>query len=259
MAVDRRTFLRISSAAALGAICGRPLLGAGKRVDPAQLRPKSDPLKAERWAMTINTKKCIETKDCMDGCAAACHKAHNVPELPSKKDEVKWIWKEGFEHVLPSQYHDYLETQLKEESLLALCNHCENPPCVRVCPTKATFRRDDGIVMMDQHRCIGCRFCVAACPYGARSFNWRDPRKYIPEIDPTYPTRTKGVVEKCTFCAERLARGEMPACVEACPSKALAFGDLRDKDSDVRKVLKENYTVRRKPELGTEPAVYYVV
>jgi molybdopterin-containing oxidoreductase family iron-sulfur binding subunit len=102
---------------------------------------------------------------------------------------------------------------------------------------------------------------VAACPYGSRSFNYKDPRPFIDEIEEAFPTRTKGVVEKCTFCEERLARGEQPACVEACAKrgKALTFGDLDDPNSEVRKVLEEHFTIRRRPELGTKPQVYYIV
>jgi molybdopterin-containing oxidoreductase family iron-sulfur binding subunit len=129
-----------------------------------------------------------------------------------------------------------------------------------VCPTQATWKREsDGIVMMDWHRCIGCRYCVVACPYGSRSFNWRDPRPAIPEVDPDFPTRMRGVVEKCTFCEERLARGLMPACVEACENDEMVFGDLEDPNSEVRRLLRENFTIRRKPTLGTHPQIYYIV
>ena len=99
---------------------------------------------------------------------------------------------------------------------------------------------------------------MAACPYGSRSFNWRDPRPNIPEINDTFPTRTKGVVEKCTFCDEKIARGQIPACVEACEAKALMFGDLNDAKSEVRKILQENFSIRRKPELGTSPEVHFL-
>ena len=129
---------------------------------------------------------------------------------------------------------------------------------MRACPTKATFKNDNGIVMMDFHRCIGCRFCMAACPFGARSFNFRDPRPFVEHNNKEFPTRMKGVVEKCNFCAERLAVGKMPACVEA-SNGAIAFGDLYDEHSEVRELLKENYTIRRKQTLGTEPSVYYIV
>jgi Fe-S-cluster-containing dehydrogenase component len=113
--------------------------------------------------------------------------------------------------------------------------------------------------MMDYHRCIGCRFCIAACPYGARSFNFRDPRPFIRKLNPDFPTRSKGVVEKCSFCQERLEVGLLPACVEACKARVLIFGDLDDPDSEVYKVLMERNHIRRKPALGTYPSVFYLV
>jgi molybdopterin-containing oxidoreductase family iron-sulfur binding subunit len=113
--------------------------------------------------------------------------------------------------------------------------------------------------MMDYHRCIGCRFCVAGCPYGARSMNFRDPRPFLKEVNPDFPTRTKGVVEKCNFCAERLAQGLLPACVEACKEKALIFGDLENPQSKIREIVQGRVTLRRKPELGTRPQVYYLL
>jgi molybdopterin-containing oxidoreductase family iron-sulfur binding subunit len=111
---------------------------------------------------------------------------------------------------------------------------------------------------MDFHRCIGCRFCMAACPYGARSFNFRDPEPFIKETNKEFPRRMRGVVEKCNFCAERLAVGKLPACVEA-SNGILIFGDLDDPESEVRRALKENFTIRRKQSLGTGPSVYYIV
>jgi molybdopterin-containing oxidoreductase family iron-sulfur binding subunit len=128
-----------------------------------------------------------------------------------------------------------------------------------VCPTQATWKRDDGVVMMDWHRCIGCRYSIAACPYGSRSFNWQDPRPKIKDITPEFPTRQRGVVEKCNFCEERLARGLAPACVEACRHRGLVFGDLEDDDSEVRRILSVRHSIRRKPGLGTQPEVYYLV
>jgi molybdopterin-containing oxidoreductase family iron-sulfur binding subunit len=100
---------------------------------------------------------------------------------------------------------------------------------------------------------------MAACPYGSRSFNWEDPRPWIKSLNPAFPTRTKGVVEKCTFCSERLAKGQVPACVEACPEKSMMFGDLNDPESEVRQILASRYVLRRKPELGTGPNVYYLI
>jgi molybdopterin-containing oxidoreductase family iron-sulfur binding subunit len=180
--------------------------------------------------------------------------------MPEQSEEIKWIWKEEFEHAFHAYKDAPLREDLRHSDVLLLCNHCDNPPCTRVCPTKATWKRkSDGLVMMDWHRCIGCRYCVAACPYGSRSFNWRDPKPFVEEIQSTFPHRTRGVVEKCTFCDERIARGQLPACVEACPENALAFGDLNDPNSNVARLLAENFAIRRKPDLGTRPQVYYLV
>jgi len=184
---------------------------------------------------------------------------HNVPHLPDPNHAVKWIWKETFGDVFPGQQTEYTLDSLRGQPVLVFCNHCDEPPCVRVCPTQATWKRADGVVMMDWHRCIGCRYCVAGCPYGSRSFNWFDPRPQIPEINTDFPTRTKGVVEKCNFCEERLSQGQMPACVESCPERAMAFGDLADANSEVRQLLKTRYSLRRRPELGTKPQIYYLI
>ena len=218
-----------------------------------------------RWAMVVDLRK-----ECPDGCRdciGACNTTHNVPafkdEAEPKRHEIKWIWTEPYERTFPGAENQYMSEHMKDMPFLVLCNHCENPPCVRVCPTKATFKLTNGITMQDMHRCIGCRFCMAACPYGSRSFNWVDPRaaKAIkPELEnKEYPTRTKGVVEKCTFCSERLQAGKIPACVEAAPKGAMFFGDIEDPNSEVRKIVTSQLTVRRKPELGTGPAVYYLI
>lgn len=216
------------------------------------------PREARRWAMVVDLKKCLQHRNCTK-CIDACHKVHNVPDFGNPKDEIKWIWKEYYVDAFAAHDDRYLKKGLRNTPVPVLCNHCDNPPCVRVCPTRATWKREDGIVMMDWHRCIGCRYCIAACPYGSRSFNWRDPRPFIKQIQEDFPTRTRGVVEKCTFCEERLARGQVPACVEACEEKALIFGDLEDAASEVRHLLHQNYAIRRKPTLGTNPEVYYIV
>jgi len=255
MSVNRRSFLKAAGLTTLS-------LAGGKALASESLKKPwidSGGLKAKRWAMVIDLSKCREQEGCT-ACTDACHRVHNVPEFENEKHEVKWIWKEPFHNAFHEQEHEYTRDNIKHSKALVLCNHCDNPPCVRVCPTKATWKREeDGIVMMDWHRCIGCRYCVLACPYGSRSFNWRDPRDGIDEVQEDFPTRMKGVVEKCTFCEERLAKGLMPACVEACKEHALIFGDLDDPESEVRAILKERYTIRRKPALGTEPEVYYIV
>jgi molybdopterin-containing oxidoreductase family iron-sulfur binding subunit len=253
MEQGRRKFLEAAGAVALAA-------GAAPACVACTPTGRFEPGKgSKRWAMVIDLRKCNEQQACED-CVHACHKAHNVPKFDNPKDEIKWIWKEeGFAHVFPSYEGHPLPERIRSKPALVLCNHCDNPPCVRVCPTKATWRREDGIVMMDWHRCIGCRYCVVACPYGSRSFNWFNPRPHIEKISLDFPTRMKGVVEKCTFCEERLSRDQAPICVEACTHGALVFGDLGDPNSNVSQILAAEYTIRRKPDLGTNPEVYYLV
>lgn len=262
MESSRRRFLKLAGISALGAgaaPAANVLAASGSHDKPtSKTRHQPKALSAKHWAMVIDTRR-FESAEDLEPIIEACHKIHNVPHLTDKRHEIKWIWEEEFKHAFPNHDSQYLAERLAHLPFLVLCNHCEDPPCVRVCPTKATFKRDsDGIVLMDFHRCIGCRFCMAACPYGSRSFNFRDPRPFIEETNPAFPTRMKGVVEKCNFCAERLAVGKMPACVEASDG-AIAFGDLEDPDSEVRELLKSNYTIRRKQGLGTGPSVYYIV
>lgn len=257
----RRSFLKIAGLSALG-LGAAPVMNSFASSAPVEspigdFSKNAEALKAKRWAMVVDVKKLAE-KNVYEKCINACHSIHNVPKMENKRHEIKWIWEEEFEHAFPTQGHEHLTEEIKEIPFLVLCNNCDNPPCVRACPTKATFQREDGIVLMDFHRCIGCRFCMAACPYGARSFNFRDPRPFIKETNPDFPTRMKGVVEKCNFCAERLAVGKLPACVEASEG-ALIFGDADDPNSEVRKALRAHYTIRRKTSLGTRPQVYYIV
>lgn len=255
MELNRRRFLKIVG-----------LITSGLAIKSASVLSKVGLTEAQaagwwtgkKWAMVIDTKAFLE-KGGSKAAVEACNRVHNVPNFGNPKDEIKWIWEDTHEAAFPEYEHEFVQKGLKDRPILLLCNHCDNPPCTKVCPTQATWQREDGIVMMDYHRCIGCRYCMAACPYGARSFNWRDPRPFIQEIDPVYPTRAKGVVEKCNFCEERLAKGLLPACVEACKGKGLIFGDLNDPNSDVRKALESHYTIRRKPNLGTLPKVYYIV
>ncbi len=272
MKKSRRSFLKVAGIAAIG-MGAAPAMNiaasASQSAGPAKSKNKKTK-KAHRWGMVIDTNKLNE--DVAHHCMEACHKHHNVPDFdhevdedkfpntrPVKhKQELKWIWEEHFHYAFPDKEDEYLAEKFHDLPLLVLCNHCKNAPCTQACPTQATFKREDGIVLMDYHRCIGCRFCMAACPFGARSFNFRDPRPFIAETDPSFPTRTKGVVEKCNFCAERLAKGEKPYCEEASDG-AIVTGDLEDAESEVRALLNEHYTIRRKQSLGTEPSVYYVV
>ncbi|MEM1686930.1 MAG: 4Fe-4S dicluster domain-containing protein [Candidatus Bathyarchaeia archaeon] len=174
---------------------------------------------SHRWAMYIDISKCY---GCM-ACVAACAAENNVPIGSFRTWVEKHIIGDGVVVFVPKQ-----------------CNHCENPPCVKVCPTGATFKNKDGLILVDDILCIGCGVCIKACPYGARYFN-----------------PVKGVADKCTFCNHRINRGLLPACVETCPTAARVFGDLKDPKSPVSKILAQTVTQRLKIEDGTEPMIFY--
>ncbi|MGA7826877.1 MAG: 4Fe-4S dicluster domain-containing protein [Geobacteraceae bacterium] len=275
---ERRKFLKIAGFSALAGI-GAPAIvkltstasyaseqaahGAseGKMAEGGSLQETGE--KTKQYGMVIDMRKFMQNPELEDMAIEACINAHNIPQFPpeKKKDEIKWIWKTGFENAFQEHTNYHTSEEVEKSPFLILCNHCEFPPCVRVCPTKATFKmKETGIVTMDFHRCIGCRFCMAACPYGSRSFNWQDPRPYIKHLDPDFPTRMRGVVEKCSFCEERLAKGLEPACVAAVKdSGALIFGDINDEKSEIRQVLQKEFTIQRKPSAGTKPSVFYIV
>jgi molybdopterin-containing oxidoreductase family iron-sulfur binding subunit len=254
--VDRRVFLKIASLSLFGLSAG----GLFEIVNPEDFKnniTSLKKLKAKRWAMAIDLT--IINDGIIKNCINKCHFIHNVPNIGDKQHEIKWIWLEKYSTVFNEGDKNFnLTTLYKNKNIPVLCNHCDNPPCVRVCPTKATFKRDDGIVVMDMHRCIGCRFCMAACPYGSRSFNWTDPRPYIVKINKEYPTREKGVVEKCDFCMERLDKGEMPVCVEESEG-TISFGDIGNKNSEIYNILSKRSFLRRKESLGSRPQVFYLI
>jgi molybdopterin-containing oxidoreductase family iron-sulfur binding subunit len=255
---NRREFLKLAAVTAIGVGAGRLGFLGDAPAHAAGLPTVADfeaGLKAKHWGMAIFTAKM--TPELIEKCRTACHSEHNVPDIPGNKN-IKWFWGASYEESFPTEHGHYLSEEIEHREFPLLCNQCETPMCVKVCPTQATFQRPDGIVMMDFHRCIGCRYCMAGCPFGARSFNFQDPRPFIKHFNPHFPTRMRGVVEKCNFCAERLAIGKMPMCVEAAGG-ALVFGDLADENSDIRKVLREHFSIRRKPDAGTSPSVYYIL
>jgi molybdopterin-containing oxidoreductase family iron-sulfur binding subunit len=201
--------------------------------------------------MVIDTDACIACSS----CAMACKIENNLPEQ-------NW-WNRiltvgGDNQGTPSgTYPD-----LAMSTITLACQHCENPACTRVCPVGATFKREeDGVVIQDYAKCIGCRMCIAACPYtGVRSFNWEEPHYTVPFAgDADIPAHQKHTVEKCNFCAHRLARGESPACIEVCPARARFFGDLEDPESEPSKLIVKRKHMQLLPEQGTRPSVYYLV
>ena len=201
-----------------------------------------------RFGLAINTGRCIGCHT----CANACKMQNNVP--------MGMLWnrvltegcdvEDGALGEFPNLSRGYLPVA---------CQHCENPACLRVCPTGATYKDDKGRVEVDYEKCIGCRMCMAACPYNARVFNWNDPKRE-PDFnygDKDVPVRGKGVVEKCTLCKERTDRGEEPMCVKCCPVKARTFGDLDDPNSEISKLVVARKAGVLLEEQGTRPQVHY--
>lgn len=208
---SRRAFLR-----------ALPAVTAGAAALPAQAAGKDS---AHRWAMLVDVRRCIGCQ----ACTISCIMENAVPENSFRTIVSTYAVKTGDTtgtYVLPR-----------------LCNHCDNPPCVPVCPVGATYKREDGVVLVDGERCVGCAYCVQACPYDARFIN-----------------HDTGKADKCTFCAHRVEAGLLPACVETCVGGARIFGDLNDPKGELRQRLdaaKDEVKVL-KPEAGTEPHVFYI-
>lgn len=218
---------------------------------PTDFRAVADDRK--QWVMVIDLARCDGCGECTKGCS----REHFVPK------GMEWIKVFKVEDELGAQYY-----------LPRPCMHCENAPCVKVCPVGATFRRDDGVILIDHDRCIGCRYCMAACPYNARSFNWAEPAHTLEELQHPYsieepwPHRV-GTVDKCMFCAHYAKVGKLPACARACTAEmgdgAIFFGDMREdavsngvETLPLAKTLRERGGFRFKEELGTRPRVWYL-
>lgn len=204
------------------------------------------------YGMVIDTKRCIGCHT----CAVSCKKQNNLP------NEVWWNrvltdggeWMDTASGEYPNNSMSYLAVS---------CQHCENPACTKVCPVGATYKDPEtGVVRQDYDKCIGCRMCMAACPYtGVRSFNWEEPKYHLdfPTGDSDAPTHQKHVVEKCTFCYQRIAKGETPACMQLCPGRARHWGDFDDPDSEVSKLISSRGYKQLLADKGTRPSVYYLV
>lgn len=204
-----------------------------------------------KLAIGIDLHRCIGCNT----CALACKMQNNVP------DGMLWnrVLTEGCDRFDSAEG---VYPHLTRTYLPLACQHCENPACERVCPTGATYKDDKGRVEIDYDKCIGCRMCMSACPYnGVRSFNWEEPSYHLdfPVGDQDVAPHQKHVVEKCTFCWHRLAKGLAPACVEVCSARARIFGDANDPDSEVSQKLRERSSMRLLEDRETEPSVYFLV
>jgi molybdopterin-containing oxidoreductase family iron-sulfur binding subunit len=261
---DRRKFIKLS-ASALGvgflSLASQSLISLSQPSNEKNGQSTNRP----KFGMVIDAGACIGCRQCV----YACIEENNI----GRESNIQWLRVFAMEHGTTNMdtgdlyYEDaplddkwYLPTQ---------CMQCENPPCVDVCPIRATWQDPDGIVVIDYDKCMGCRICMAACPYWARHYNWKEPDVPANEVNPkggTYgipfanePIRPIGVVEKCTFCNHRTREGLNPRCVEECPMGARHFGDFNDPESEPRKLIdKRKHAFQLKEHLGTEPRIYYV-
>jgi len=217
-----------------------------------ELREVTD-LTGRRMGMVIDLIRC---KNECTACLDACRKENNVAYHGEKDWDLHLIRRVDVARKVSVEHEEE-----RRRKVLLMCFHCENPPCAQVCPVQATYKREDGIVIVDAHRCIGCRYCMIACPYQSRFFNYKHNPKDWDELNKERPTRSHGVTESCTMCAHRIDIGKEPACVEACNkvgAHAMHCGDLNDADSEVSKLVAAGGAMRLREDLGTEPKVFYL-
>lgn len=239
----RRSFLGSAAAAAGVALApGVFLYGVGATTEAVARSLDEAASSSVRWGMLIDLNRC--DSGCNE-CVTACSKENGLQGFGRPETDAQWIRK--VEVRDPASGHS--------KSLPVMCQHCEDPPCVDVCPTGASFKRPDGIVLVDKHSCIGCRYCISACPYKARSF----VHEALQDQKPHAP-RGKGTVESCTMCVHRIDDDRQPACVEACNDTgggAMLFGDLNDPDSEISKRVATYATQQIRADLGLNPGVRY--
>lgn len=246
---SRRDFIK-TAGSALAIAAGTTVISGNKSLAAEQ--------KGIQYGMVIDMKKCVKCNACTISCIAENHLPPGVVYAPVTEKEV-------------GQYPN-----VRREFVPLLCNHCANPPCTQVCPVNATWKRpEDGIVVIDYDKCIGCRYCLTACPYGARYFDYGEYYNLNPKLDgyekaasPEYNLHRVregtsgspiGNARKCTFCLHRVQKGLKPACVESCIGHARYFGNLSDPTDEVWQLISRNGHHRLKEELGTSPSVYYLL
>ena len=218
------------------------------------------PIPGVVFGYALNISKCKGYRDCVQGCIRENNQGR---DSQVQYIRVLQMDKGSMDLEKSEHYYDPAAVPVAGKFYLPVqCMQCDNPPCVKACPVQATWKDPDGIVVIDYDWCIGCRYCMAACPYWARHFNWTEPQIPANELNPVTNyignrPRPKGVVEKCHFCTQRTRKGRQPACMEACPTGARVFGNLLDPNSEIRYILENKTVFRLKEELGTEPKFWY--
>lgn len=275
--IDRRAFIKfcgslvgLSLFGGIFNLLARPTILAkenathnqGSNVDLSNVHGPSSGITS--YGMVIDVGACIGCRR----CAYACKEENNIPDTISPPWIEIFEMKSGLDVTSQPSVDDLQDgaTTSYEKSptkgswyMPVQCYHCDDPPCVKVCPTGATYKDEtDGIVLMDYDRCVGCRFCVVACPYSARRFNWSKPELDEDLVNPQVPLRKVGVAEKCTFCVHRVRKGRLPACVVACPVSARHFGKQDDPDSEISRILEANHSFRLLHETNTYPNIWYI-
>ena len=267
--LNRREFFKLSSVAGGIALWPPQLRGLGDIIEritgfnPTKPEEVLEVIPGVKFGMVIDLGKCIGCRR----CAYACKLENNVPDTISPPYIMVFQTQSktgvsGYYHPskIPGEGTTMMYTKLRKDKwyMPVQCNHCDDAPCVKVCPTGASYTAPDGISMINYKKCIGCRYCMTACPYQARRFNWWEPEIPPERKNPLVPMREEGVVEKCTFCVHRTRRGRTTRCVEACPNKARIFGNLNDPDSKVSKLIASERNFRLKEELNTSPRIWYL-
>jgi molybdopterin-containing oxidoreductase family iron-sulfur binding subunit len=267
--LDRREFVKLASVAGGGALWSPKFKAVGDVIErvtgfnPTKPEGALEVIPGVKFGMVIDLGKCIGCRR----CAYACKRENNIPDTISPPYIMVFQTQamtgvSGYTHPVKTfgEGATMHYTRLRKDKwyMPVQCNHCDNAPCVKVCPTGASYKSPDGIVMINYSKCIGCRYCMSACPYQARRFNWWHPEIPHEDRNPLVPMREEGVVEKCTFCVHRTRKGRKTRCVEACPNEARIFGNLNDPDSEVSRLIASERHFRLKEELNSEPRIWYL-
>jgi len=216
------------------------------------------------FAYALNLTRCVGCRKCAHACIAENNQSRETPDdISMSYIRVLELDKGSINLEKSDQYYDSEKVPEKDKYYMPVqCHQCRESPCTKACPVNATWQEDDGIVTIDYNWCIGCRYCMAACPYDARRFNWEKPKIEKEQINPNQSylsnrIRPKGVVEKCTFCLHRTREGKYPACMEVCPTGARVFGNIMDPDSEINYILRNKRVYILKEDSGTDPRFYY--